>query len=318
MWSKIGETSLRTGENMQIYMVKAPDRDYGREIVSFLSLNNRLWGWHLDLAIRGALDELEARFYLGLLEGKIISNVSTWEHGSIGIVAHLFTARNHRGKGACTALLKTQIQDFLRRNGKVLIGGFRPASHSIAESMGFKSIIHNSEVMHYDLDPDFEKEHFQAKNVSCRDTEWKDWPGVSLLFGIREECRLRSMKHRIFGPYDYEDYFLEDMNERLEGYCVSKVLTSEEDNIIGYATLTSAHRVNGNFRLVDFFVHPATTLHLNTMFDTLDVPSGKTRCYVESNCREKREALLRCGFKEGIQRRIRYDKETMKIIAMEF
>jgi len=319
MLSKIGEIPLKTGENMQILMVKTPDSHYERKIISFLSCTNKLWRWHLNMAVRGELDDLQARFYLGLLKRRIISNVSTWEHGSIGIVAHLFTARNHRRKWACSGLMKAQIQDFRNRGGKILIGGFRPSSYPIAKSLGFQSIIDNSEVMHYDLHPSLDRrEYFQAKKLFCRDSMWKDWPGISLLFGVREGWRLRSVKHRIYGAFDYEDYFLEDMRERFKGLCVSKVLITEKESIVGYATLTSKHRGKGNFHLLDFFIHPAVVSCANTMLDVIDFPLGKVECYVESECQEKREMLLKRGFKEKtIQKQIKSNGKKLDIIAME-
>ncbi len=299
-------------------MVKTPDRRYERSIVSFLSCINALWRWHLNLAIRGELDDLEARFYLGLLKQRIISNVATWEHGSIGMVAHLFTARNHRRKGACTALMKAQIQDFRSRGGKVLIGGFRPASYPIARSLGFRSITDNSEVMRCDLHSSFDREYFQAKKVFCRDSMWEDWPGISLLFGVKKGWCLRSIKHKVYGAFDYEDYFLEDMKERLMGLCISKVLITEKESIVGYATLTSKYRGKGSFCLLDFFIHPAVASFTDTMLDAIDFPSGKVRCYVESGCHEKRDMLLERGFKEKvIQKQIKGDGKKLDIIAME-
>jgi hypothetical protein len=53
MWKKIGKVRLRTGEIMEILMVKAPDTRYEQPIWSFLTDLNRLWRWHLNLAIAG-------------------------------------------------------------------------------------------------------------------------------------------------------------------------------------------------------------------------------------------------------------------------
>jgi len=318
MWSKIGEVPLKTGEKMEILMVKTPDRDYERRILSFLSYSNELWRWHLNLAVHGELDDLQARFYLGLLKDRIISNVAAWEYGLIGMVAHLFTTRNQRRKGVCTALMRAQIQDFRSRGGKILIGGFRPASYATAKSLGFRSITDNSEVMHYVVDPDFEREHFRAEKVFCRDSMWKDWPGISLLFGVKKGWRLRSMKHKVYGPFDYEDYFLKDMRERLNGSCVSKVLATEKESIVGYATLASKHHKKDSFRLLDFFIHPAFISYANTLLDAIDFPSSKVRCHVESGDHEKRNLLLKRGFKEkAFQEQTESDGKILKISMME-
>ncbi len=318
MWMKIGEAPLKNGEIMEIRMVKAPDDDHRHDITSFLAPNKKIWLWHLNMAVRGELDELYSRFYLGFLKGKIISNVSTWEYGPIGIVGHLFTVEDCRRKGACTVLMKTQIQDFLNRGGKILIGGFKPSSYPIAKNLGFKSIVNNSEVMRYDMCSDFEREYFQAKKTVCRDSMWKDWPGVSLLFTVKEGCYLRSVKHKIFGPFDYEDYFLEDMWERLKGLCMSKVLVTEKGNVVGYATLTLKHHLGGNCWLLDLFVHPAIISHVNTMLNAMHWPKGKIRCYVEANCHEKHQALLTQGFEERAVLQKRINGKILRIILMQF
>jgi hypothetical protein len=320
MWRKIGEISLRTGEIMEVYMVRTPDPHYGRDIVSFLSMsipNEELWLWHLNLAIHGELDELESRFYIGLLTNRIISNVTTWKYGAIGIVGHLFTVEEHRRKGACTGLMKAVIQDFRKHDGKILIGGFRETSYPIAKNLGFKSIVDHCEVMHCYLDPHFESEYFRTKNVFCRDSMWKDWPGIGLLFGIREGEYLRSIKHKIFGNFDYEEHFLEDMRERLKGLCISKVLTSEKGSIVGYATLTYKHELKDNFWLLDFFVHPENMSYADNIFDAMGFPTGKIRCYVDSKAEEKHVLLLKRGFKKKTRKQITHYGKTLDITLME-
>ena len=308
---------MKTGETMKIRVVKAPDRQYERRVNSFLSYNNELWLWHLNMAFRGELDELEARFYVGLLNGRMVGNVSSWEHGPLGLVAHLFTARRYRREGICTALMKAQVRDFRDRDGKMLIGGFRPTSYRIARTIGFRSIVGNSEVMHYVLDPNLERGYFKVQGVTCRDSMWKDWPGVGLLFGIKKGWRIRSMKHRIFTPFDYEDYFLEDMKERLDGSTMAKVLVNEKGNVAGYATLTFK-RSPKSFWLLDFFVHHSATPHADMMLDAIDFPKNRTRCYVESDCSEKYGMLLERGFKERTQELIRHEGRTLDTIIMEF
>jgi hypothetical protein len=266
---------------------------------------------------RGETDELEARFYLGVVKDRIISNVSSWECDSIGLLAHLLTAENCRGRGACTALMKAQMKDFGDRGGRILIGGFRPTSYGIAKRLGFKSVINESEVMHRCLDPSFEKEYFQAGNVSCRDAMWKDWPGVSLLFGAEQGWQLRSVKHRIFGPYDYEDYFLTDMNERSKGSGTARILVTEKGSIVGYSVLSLRSHLKDGFWLLDFFVHPSAVSHIDGLLKAIRFPSGKVRCYAEPDNGEKRDALLRQGFSEKGHKRIKCDGKTLDLIKLE-
>jgi hypothetical protein len=302
---------------MKVCMVKPPDERYEQGVRSFLSPSKRIWAWHLDLSLRGGLDDLDSRYYLGFLKHRMISNVTTWEHSPIGIVGHLSTVEDHRNKGACTTLMKTVIHDFLDRDGKTLIGGFKPASRSVAEKLGFRSITNHSEVMRYDASPSFEEDYFQPGKISCRNSTWKDWPGIEFLYTIKQGWSLRSMKHRILGPYDCEDFFLEDMWQRTRGSCVSKVLATEKEHILGYAALTLEHRFEGDFWLLDFFIHPVAVSHVETTLNAFDWPEGKVECYVEAGCLEKRDALQTQGFEEKATFRKRFKTRTIEVILMQ-
>jgi hypothetical protein len=313
----MGMTPLRTGDIIEIHMVEPPDERYEQSVRSFLSPSKKIWMWHLNLSLRGELDELDSRYYLGFLKDRMISNVTTWEHGPIGIVGHLFTAEDYRNRGACTTLMRTVIHDFLSRDGKTLIGGFKPASRSVAEKLGFRSIMKHSEVMRYDSSPDFVQEYFQPGNMSCRDSTWKDWPGISFLFTVEQGWSLRSMKHKILGPYDYEDYFLEDMWQRTKSSCMSKVLATKKHRILGYATLTLTHRPEGDSWLLDFFVHPVAVSNVETLLNAFDWPEGKIECYVEAGCREKRDTLQAQDFEEKAALRRQVKAKTVELILMQ-
>ena len=317
MWKRLGETVLTTGDMMEIFMVRPPDERFERGIRSFLSLYKRIWAWHLDLSLEGELDKLDTRYYLGFLNCKLISNVSTWEYGPLGIIGHLFTAENHRNKGACTTLMKTVVSDFLNRGGKTLIGGFKPASHALVEKLGFQSIMNHSEVMRHDSMLNFEERYFQTGKTFCRDSMWKDWPGISFLFTVKLGWNLRSAKHKILGPYDYEDHFLEDMWQRTRDSCASKVLTTEKEHILGYATLTFTHRSKSDVWLLDFFVHPVATSHVDTLLSAFDWPRGKIECYVEADCAEKRRALWAQNFEEKAVFRKQVKGKAIKVILMQ-
>ncbi len=125
------------------------------------------------------------------------------------------------------------------------------------------------------------------------------------------------MQHKIFGAFDYEEHFLEDMKERLEGLCTSKVLTSEKGSIVGYATLTFKHGLKDSFWLLDFFIHPASTFYANSLLDAMDFPRNKIRCYIDSKSHRKHDILLKRGFKEKTRKQIEYYGKTLEITLME-
>jgi len=316
MWSKIDQVSLENERIMEVRCVVMPDDHHKSLIKSLLPRYSPLWTRHLNLSFSGELGDLKTRFYVGVLDDKLIGNVSTWESKPLGIVGHLFTDKKYRRKGVCTNLMKIMIRDFSRRDGKILIGGFRPASYRIAKRLGFKSLADESEAMHLELDKHFEEDYFSDKNSWCREMEWRDWPGVSLLFGVKEGWHVRSLKHEIFGPYDFEDFFLEDMWQKLHGLCQPKVLVTEKENVVGYAALTFNHSEKHGFWLLDFFVHHSRVSDMSIMLDSLTYPSGKIRCHIEGNCKEKIDALLDRGFTEK-RRRFKFVGKTLDMIVME-
>ncbi len=155
---KLCETRLKTGEKMEIYVVSAPDDEHEDDVLSFLRHKGKIWLWHMKAAFRGETGRLQSRFYLGIVDGRIISNVSMWEHGSTGILAHVFTVEDQRRKGACKSLMAALMEDFLRRGGKILtLGtGYDSPPYHIYKSFGFRSMTEGSGSMRYDADPDFE------------------------------------------------------------------------------------------------------------------------------------------------------------------
>lgn len=321
MYDKLGDVPLRAGDNMEIYLVKTPDNYYRDRVLAFLGHKGEIWQWHTDLSFRGELGELETRFYIGSMGDRIIGNVSTWEQGPLGILGHVFTAKDQRRKGVFKSLLAACIQDFRRRGGKILILGTptdAPWNH-VYKGFGFRSITEGSEVMRYDVDPNFERSYFQSGKLHCREPEWKDWPAVSVLYSVQGGWYVRSVNYSIFGPFDYEDKFLYDTKKIRKGKCQARVLLTERESVVGYATLTPDDRWDRKIWLLDFFLHPLSKSHAVSLLKTMLWPEEKVQCYVEADAHEKIAALSAQGFqKEAVfSKQVMQEGKAIDILVME-
>lgn len=321
MHKQLGDARLKTGERIVINVVRTPDCSYGENIRAFLPHLDEIWQWHLGLALRGQLDELETRFYLGILNGRIIGNVSTWEHRSLGILGHVYTAEDQRRKGVFNSLVKACLQDFRDRGGKITVLGTpvdAPWNHVYREC-GFADIAEGSEVMRCDLDPDFQKTFLQSKKIYSREVKWSDWPSLSILYTVQEGWLLRSMRYSVFGPLDYEDHFLHDMKRTNGNECQVRVLVTEEEHVVGHSTLSFLRREEGPVWLLDFFVHSVHVSGAACLLDSLHWPTERVRCYVEEDNREKMSVLSGMGFHRELLslKQITHEGKKIDILAME-
>jgi hypothetical protein len=116
-----------------------------------------VWNWHIAKALREPLEDLETRFYLGEIGGRIVGNICTFESGGIGILGHVYTDPAHRHKGVAGGIMGLQMEDFRRRSGKALtLGtGYGSNAYRIYESYGFRSILPESGIMRYSVEPDY-------------------------------------------------------------------------------------------------------------------------------------------------------------------
>ena len=80
--------------------VTAPDAPHAEEIKQFLGHKPGNYKWHIERCVAEVLDALETRFYVGKLNGAVITNIMTVEYEGVGILGHVFTLPKQRRKGA--------------------------------------------------------------------------------------------------------------------------------------------------------------------------------------------------------------------------
>ncbi len=300
MYNKLGETVLKTNERMEVGVVTAPDEPHAEEVKQFLGHKGGNWEWHIERCVIESLDALETRFYVGKVDGSIITNIMTVEHQGIGILGHVFTMPDQRRKGACKGVMAYQMEDFRQRKGYALYLGTGYNSHPyyIYHSFGFESVFPESGFMKYYVDTDFEERYFAPAPTQTKPVEWHDWPKVTALSGIVGGEPLRSLIWNVYGPTNMEGGFL-NFKHDLETeniYEDAKLLITSDGAIVGWATVSRDTRWRPATAVLDLFFHPNFADEVPTLLTSVASPDTKVQCYVDSSAEQKAAILETAGF----------------------
>ena len=300
MYNILGNTILKTGQQMEVGVINAPDETHSNEIMKFLGHKPGIFKWHIEMCVQESMDELETRFYVGKVEDKIITNIMTVEHSGIGILGHVFTLPEERRKGACKGAMAFQMEDFRQRNGHALYLGTGYNSHPyhIYHSFGFESVFPESGFMKYHVNSDFEESYFSPTPVQTKSIEWSDWAKITALCSITKGDVLRSLKWRVYGPINFEGGFLsfkQDL-EKEDVYHDAKLLISAGGAVVGCATVSRDTRWRQESAVLDIFFHPNFAADASKLLSSLTFPDSKVQCYLDHTSEKKAAVLEDAGF----------------------
>ena len=149
---------------------------------------------------------------------------------------------------------------------------------------------------------DFHVNYFADLDVHVKDhIEWHDWAKITALTGITHGDQIRNIALGIYGPSNFEGGFLSFKRELENGtdYHTAKLLQSASGAVVAMAAI----KQDEDIMLLDIFAHPLFWVQSGMLVDSLDIPSSKIQCYVETRSEGKIELLNKFGFHcEGIQR----------------
>lgn len=300
MYQKLSVVQLKTGEAMEIGLVLAPEPSLKDKIFALLQHKGGHWNWHVERNLMERLDDLETRFFIGLIGGEPVANVMTVEYKGVGILGHVFTRPDHRRKGACQALFKELMPNFTQRGGRLLhLGtGFNSPAYWIYHSFGFRSIAEGSGHMRYEAVPNAHRDLFVPAPVKVTDVLWRHWPMLAALSAVKEGDYVRNISYQHFGFANFEGGFL-DMKRSLEtdpAHHRAKLLETESGVVVGYALVRPYAHWRGAVNVVELFVHPDFAAHGGKLLQGLPLPPGKAQCFADANSAQKIAALKACGF----------------------
>ena len=300
MYDKLGEVELKTGERMEAGVITMPDEHYAEEVEQFLGHKMGDLRWYIELSLAEALDGLENRFYVGKLDGHVITNISTIEYDGIGILMNVWTMPEQRRKGASKGLMAYQMEDFRQRMGQALYLGteYNTPPYHIYHSFGFESLFPESGYMKYHVDSDFEEHYFAPTPTHPKSVEWHDWPKCAALSAIINGDVLRSLTWGVYGPRNLEGGFL-NYKRALETdniYDDAKLLMASSNAIVGWATISRDERWRPATGILDLFLHPNFVDDIPTLLSAIVFPELKVQCYVDSGAEKKAAILKTMGF----------------------
>ncbi|HGE72848.1 TPA: N-acetyltransferase [Candidatus Poribacteria bacterium] len=300
MYTKLSNVKLKSGEDMEIGVVLAPDQEHSEAIVKVLHHKGEPWLTHVNKALDGTITDLETRFYIGKLNGQVVANIMTVEYNHTGILGHVFTIPEQRRKHICTLIMEQQMNDFKRRGGVLLLGtGFDSAPYWIYHSFGFRSVLENSGFMRFSTDDNFEEKHFTYGKVKAVDVQWKHWPLMAVLMSVKETEILKSVSSGLYGIVNFEGGFLNFMKRLEDGNIKAKVLESESGAVVGCITLEQDHRWAGKTYILDMFMHKNFIVNYDDLINSMELPEGKIQCFIMANSPdEKINALKKSGFEQ--------------------
>lgn len=319
MYTKISDAVLKTGEKIEFGVLITPDKEYRDKIIPLLGHKGQPWVWQMEESFNGKSLELENRFYIGTIDGKIVSNITIVEHNNIGIFTHVYTVPEHRKKGICNLLIEITMSDCRKRGCKVLTlqVGYGTSAYKIYYNAGFRSLTEGSGCMRLDFVPDVEKKCFEQIQANVRSAQWKDWPTAVFLYSIQNKAYVRNYKYELLGPSIFERGFLEMSKEMETDKSIDmKILESERSSVAGVATVCPDEKWGSKTYLLDIFYHPDFVSSASKLLDSIIFPKAKVQCYLDSNSEDRIKLIEKYGFKqEGIfKKHITYNQKPIDVL----
>ena len=301
MVRELAEVTLKSGEVMQCLVVEEPEACWAADVQELLVHKREHVLWHIQRSIAGPLDELETRFYLGVVKGEAVGNIMTVEHDGIGILGHVFTQPDQRRKGIASHIMAAQMRDFQEREGRVLtLGtGFDSPPYWIYHSFGFRSIAAGSGAMWYWRQPEQMEELWRAAITGVASPLWQHWPLVNLLCIQPDGDRLRHAARRLWGPRNFEGDFTRYQREleAEDSAITARVLENEARLVVGWASLEDDPVWGGAAALLDLLIHPRAWDAAGDLLSALPLPSKPILAYADQDS-PKNDVLRAHGFKQ--------------------
>jgi GNAT superfamily N-acetyltransferase len=307
MYRFLGRVTLTSGEELELGVVEAPDPTWAEQIVPFLAHKGGHWAYHIRESLRAPLDDLDTRFYVGRMAGRVITQVMIVGARGVGILGHVFTLPEHRRKGAYGALMEAQMLDVQRRGSQILTlsTGFDSHPYWIYHRHGFRSIVPENGHMIWSAASGNVERYWAYHRGTIRPARWDDWGHLSLLMerpADAQEEQPRSFYFHLLERGSMEGPYLtlratmhRDPTIRAS---VLEAVTPEgvPGAIAGIAVAAPEPNSFSALRLLDFTIQPRwqdQTIQL--IRATLD-NAGPTVAYANETDAPRADALKSAGF----------------------
>lgn len=306
MYQELGRVALGTGEEVTAGVVIGPDLEWAERIEQLLEHKGGVWNWQNSQTLRSRLG-IEARFYVLHREGTPFANISTFELAGVGHFSHVWTVPSDRRKGASSALMELQMQDFKARGGRALFlgTGFDSVPYQMYARYGFSAVEPQSGYMAwYASSRDaFESTYFAGAETLIEPLAWTHWPASAALFLGGDACVVRCAPMRLVGRVSTEGALLPLLRaadqERASGgqARAASLCNAQTSAVVGFAAW-GWHPLWPDNCLLDVYCHPNYWAKAGDLLDALSLPdAGRYTAYCDAECERKTAALLGFGFR---------------------
>lgn len=299
MYTPLGEAPLRDGATMQVGVVLGPDEEWAPRIVPFLGHKNRDTRAHIARSLAHPLDSLQTRYYVGSVEGRLISQIMVAGDRGAGILGHVYTLLEERGRGACSALMAPALEHSRASGYEALLLGttFDSVAYQIYHRFGFRSITPVSGCMRWLAEPQALARRLAPGVAEVRELEWSDWgwfEALALQPPARGEeyPRCPTLDLKIQGSVEGAFTSFQLRRERATGI-QARALVSGTGATVGWALLAPDSRWFGDTWLLDVSAQPGFEPYLPELLASLELPDAPVSAYLTEPPGARAAALRR-------------------------
>ncbi len=307
MYEKLEDVALKTGEKVEAGMVLAPDLQWAERLVKLLYHKGDPANWQNSEVLKSDVG-IEVYFYVLHRDGSPFSNILTAEFSGVGILGHVWTNPEDRRKGACSSLMKIQMEHFRSRGGKALFlgTGFDTHPYYIYEGFGFRGIEDKSGYMDYysTSKKEFEADYFAKEETDIQTLGWTHWPSSPALFLGDFPGIVRCAPMRLIGRASTENPFLPAIRDGIkreeEGEKPNAmVLRNRRTTAVVGFTMWRWHPIWPDTCLLDIYCHPAYWDKAGDLLASLSLPDAdRYIAYGDASCEQKYGVLSDAGFRQ--------------------
>jgi hypothetical protein len=305
MYEYIDEVKLKSGERVEMGVVRGPDEVWAPKVEVLLGHKGQNWQWGNSRLLRDDLG-IEGLFYVLHRDGVPFANMMNVEYDGVGIFGHVFTVAEDRRQHAASELMPRLMSHFISRGGKALFLGTGYDSHAyrIYQEFGFAGVEEFSGSMAFYTDPleKFEEAFFAPGEVFVEALGWRHWPVSPALVMVKRPGAVRLAGLGLFGLRSTEGALLpvlrEDLGrrEKLKPPRVMILRQGATSAVVGIA-MHSLDMLWPHTCLVDLYCHPNFWDHGQSLLDALELPDAdRYIAYCDHRFEPKETILSNMGF----------------------
>ncbi len=182
VYTELARASLRTGEEIAVGVVEpCGDSDWQPRVEAMLGHKSAINRLHVEAAFRGPLDDLQTLFYVGVVQGELVTiSMLAGAHGA-AIYGHVVTRPAWRRRGAASALHRVLAADWRRRGYRVVTLSTDAGGHAqrLYAGVGFRPLRPGAGDMIWHDEPGGEAVCLADGPTRVGPMRWGDWGWLS-------------------------------------------------------------------------------------------------------------------------------------------